>query len=159
MYKQNGLLAFQLAAKDENWRTPVMFYFIYHRIKKDKLQPQSRQDWKRLLDEYVNLPNSIERRYTWSNLTVSGKWDCIDFYGCDYKACAEKQALLRVREKRVKGVRDAEAEERLHRWGANAKSCSSCRGTAYCSVQCQKLHWSSHKEECRKARARSVGST
>jgi len=32
----------------------------------------------------------------------------------------------------------------------SAKRCSRCKQTCYCSVECQKKHWSSHKSECNK---------
>ena len=31
----------------------------------------------------------------------------------------------------------------------NAKCCSSCKSMYYCSKECQKLDWYSHKKECR----------
>lgn len=109
-----------------------------------------KQDWRNLFDDFVRLPHSLERRYSWTNLTISNKWDCIGHYGCDYKACPEKQALLKLREKRVKGVRDPVVEERLDRWGGKARACGGCSVPSYCSKECQKAHWPVHKGSCRK---------
>lgn len=154
IYKRYGLNPFSIAAKRETWRTSIIFYFIAHRIKKEQLKMETREDWRNLLDEFVNLPESLRRRYSWANYTISGKWDCLKYYGCSYEECPEKQALFKLRDERVKGVRDPDVEERLNRWGAKARACGGCLATSYCSTECQKAHWPTHKAKCRK---RKVG--
>lgn len=136
IYKGYGLNPFSSAAKRETYNTSIVFYFITHQIKKDQLKMETKQDWRKLLDEFVNLPRGLERRYSWMNLTISGKWDCIRFYGCAYKSCTEKQELFKLRDKRVRGVRDPDVEERLNRWGAKAKACAGCLESSYCSTEC-----------------------
>jgi len=154
IYKRHGLAPFQIAAKRETFQTSIVFYFVAHQIKKEALKMETKQDWRNLFDEFVRLPHSLERRYSWTNLTISNKWDCIDLYGCDYKACPEKQALRKLREKRVKGARDAVVEERLDQWGGKARACGGCSSTSYCSTGCQKAHWPIHKATCRKGKGR-----
>ncbi|KAJ7261054.1 hypothetical protein C8J57DRAFT_1471511 [Mycena rebaudengoi] len=152
IYKLYGLAPFRKAAKCETFRDPVVFYYVEHHIKRDGLQMRSRADWRKLLLEYINLPHSIEQRYIWANYTISGKWDCIEFFGCDADNCPEQAALFELRKKRVRGVRDPAVEERLDRWGSKPKSCGACKQTAYCSPACQKAHWPMHKPDCLKSR-------
>ena len=38
-----------------------------------------------------------------------------------------------------------------------ASKCASCKRVAYCSKECQKSHWKSHKAECKKASESSSG--
>jgi len=155
VYKRYGLNAFSSAAKRETYDSSIVFYFITHQIKKEQRKMETKQDWRKLFDEFINLPHGLERRYSWMNLTISNKWDCIEFYGCAYKPCGEKQELFKLRGKRVKGVRDADVEERINRWGAKAKACAGCLETSYCSTECQKAHWPVHKAVCRKRTARA----
>lgn len=152
IYKRYGLAPFQIAAKRETFQTSIVFYFVTHQVRKDALKMETKQDWRNLFEDFKNLPPSLERRYSWTNLTVSNRWDCIDHYGCDYRACPEKQALHKLREKRVKGVRDPAVEERLFNWAAKARACSGCSATSYCRPECQKAHWPIHKESCRKGK-------
>ncbi|KAJ7455111.1 hypothetical protein FB451DRAFT_1099421 [Mycena latifolia] len=148
MYRLYGLAPFRRAAKCETWEDPVVFYYIEHHIKRDALQMRTRPEWRRLLNDYINMPRSVERRYQWSNQTISGKWDCLEFFGCDADECPEKKALEELREGRVRGVRDPEIEERLDKWGAKPKACGACGYTSYCSPACQRAHWPTHKAKC-----------
>ncbi|KAJ6565378.1 hypothetical protein B0H10DRAFT_1929122 [Mycena sp. CBHHK59/15] len=152
MYRLYGLAPFRKAAKCETWKDPVVFYYVEHHIKRDNLPMRMRADWRNLLVDYINMPHSIERRYKWSNLTISGKWDCLTSFGCDAEECPEQKALLELRKKRVRGVRDPVIEERLDKWGAKPKACGACGYTAYCSPTCQRAHWSKHKPDCLKRR-------
>ncbi|KAJ6615773.1 hypothetical protein B0H10DRAFT_47836 [Mycena sp. CBHHK59/15] len=156
MYRLYGLAPFRKAAKCETWRDPVIFYYVEHHIKRDSLQMRTRADWRSLLVDYINMPRSIERRYQWSNMTISGKWDCITLFGCDGEDCPEQKALLDLRKKRVRGVRDPAIEERLDNWGAKPKACGACGYTAYCSPTCQRAHWQKHKPDCLKRRKELV---
>ncbi|KAJ7438817.1 hypothetical protein B0H11DRAFT_1884261 [Mycena galericulata] len=158
MYKLYGLAPFRKAAKCETHDDPVVFYYVDHHIKHDGLRMRSREDWRRLLEEYINMPHSVRNRYIWSNLTVSGQWDCLDLYGCSAEECPEKKALLELRKKRVRGVRDAEVEQRLEKWGAKAKGCAACGWNSYCSPACQRADWPKHKPDCLKKRQAVVRS-
>ncbi|KAF7343122.1 MYND-type domain-containing protein [Mycena venus] len=141
------------AARNETHHTPVVFYYVAHCIKRDGLQMRTRADWVRLLTSYVDMPHSTEQRYRWGNMTISGRWDCLEFHGCCAgEACPERRALEALREKRVRGVRDPKVEARLDAWGAKPKACAACGMTAYCSAACQRAHWPKHKLDCLKKR-------
>ena len=46
---------------------------------------------------------------------------------------------------------------RCHKGGDNLMFCGSCRNTRYCDIECQRIDWERHKEECmRCAIARNV---
>ncbi|KAJ6470865.1 hypothetical protein C8R45DRAFT_1014831 [Mycena sanguinolenta] len=153
MYRLYGLAPFHRASRNETHDTPIVFYYVAHHIKRDTLQMTTRADWKRLLADYVAMPESTAQRYRWANLTISGRWDCIEFFGCCAgETCPERRALEALREKRVRGVRDAKVEARLDAWGAKPKACAACGYTAYCSPACQRAHWPKHKPECLKKR-------
>lgn len=158
MYRLYGLAPFRRAAKCKTHEDPVVFYYVERHIKGDSLQMRSRDDWRRLLNAYIDMPHSIQRRYSWSNLTISGKWDCLELFGCSADECPEKAAMVVLRKRRVRGVRDAEVEARLDRWGAKPKSCAACGWTSYCSPMCQRAHWPKHKPECLKKRKTLVRS-
>ncbi|KAJ7667239.1 hypothetical protein B0H17DRAFT_1018721 [Mycena rosella] len=152
MYKLYDLAPFRKAAKCEAHHDPVVFYYVAHRIKRDGLDMCIQQDWRRLLKDYVNMPRSVEQRYMWGNQTISGRWDCLEFFGCDADGCPEQTALEELRAKRVRGVRDPDIEERLERWGSKPRACAACAHTSYCSPTCQRTHWQTHKPECLKKR-------
>ncbi|KAJ7614447.1 hypothetical protein FB45DRAFT_936963 [Roridomyces roridus] len=156
MYKHYGLAPFHKGAKAEKSRDPIVFHYIERQIKRDGLEMRTPADWRRLLDSYINMPRSVNRRYSWSNMTISGKWDCLEYYGCSNgEACPERKALEALREQRVRGVRDPAVEQRLEKWGAKPRQCAACGWTAYCSSECQKVHWADHKPDCLKKRKRA----
>ncbi|KAK7033720.1 MYND-type domain-containing protein [Favolaschia claudopus] len=144
MFRRYGLAPFQKAAKHETHYTPVIFYYVAHRIKQDGLQMRTKKDWRQLLQDYINLPSSVQRRYKWGNSTIARRWELLELYGCCADDCPEEKALIELREKRVRGVRDADVEARLDAWGAKPKACSACARTAYCSSACQRAHWPKH---------------
>ncbi|KAJ7759029.1 hypothetical protein DFH07DRAFT_958175 [Mycena maculata] len=135
---------------------PVVFYYVGHHIQCDA-QMRSGTDWLRLLDAYTDMQHSIEQRYTWSDMTITGKWDCPMFFGCDADECLKK-AMLELRKQRVRGIRNEVVEERLDKWGVKPEACAACGWTSYCSTACQKAHWAKHKSQClekRKSKNRS----
>ncbi|KAF5355434.1 hypothetical protein D9758_006426 [Tetrapyrgos nigripes] len=120
MYKRHGIALFRAAGKPETWRTPVLFHFLSHSLKRATLEMQtqlvassSSPTWKKLLDEYIYLPCSVERRYKWSNLGISDKWDCVEFHGCDNENCPEKAELMEVRDARARKERNGKRDWRL----------------------------------------------
>ncbi|KAJ7593529.1 hypothetical protein C8J56DRAFT_1162352 [Mycena floridula] len=117
MYKRYGLKTLHAASRHMDHRDHVLFYYLYHRINKEKIALNSKADWRALLTDFVNIPKTTDRRYHWLSLTISGKWDCIEYYGCAAQDCPEKKELLKLRAARVLGVRDPEIEERLDEWG------------------------------------------
>ncbi|KAF5343983.1 hypothetical protein D9758_012903 [Tetrapyrgos nigripes] len=159
MYKHHGVAPFSTAGRRETWNTAVLFHFLSHSLKRatPEMQTQliksaSSPAWKNLIEEYIFLPDSIERRYKWSNLNISGKWDCLEYYGCDNPNCLEKAELKKGREARGKRGRNEDWEKRLEAWGGKSKSCASCQETSYCSTDCQKAHWKAgHREKCKEA--------
>ncbi|KAJ7627088.1 hypothetical protein FB45DRAFT_795291 [Roridomyces roridus] len=157
MYRRYGLAPFRAASKAEAHNDPVIFYYIQHRIKGEDLPMRSREDWRKLLAEYVAMPRAARKRYSWANLSVSMQWACLDDrdYGCSFEGCKEREALEALREKRVRGMREAKIEERLEKWGSKPKACSACGWTAYCCGQCQKADWGRHKPECLKKRKKA----
>ncbi|KAJ7579137.1 hypothetical protein C8J56DRAFT_1169896 [Mycena floridula] len=154
IYKRYGLRTFHAASRHMTYDDNVLFYYLYHRINKEKMPLNSKAEWQALLTDFVNIPRTTDRRYHWLALSISGKWHCIEYYGCCAEDCPEKKELLKLRAVRVLGVHDPEIEARLDEW-ARARACSGCLETAYCSPSCQKAHWKSgHKSECeRKERA------
>ncbi|KAK7685948.1 hypothetical protein QCA50_010758 [Cerrena zonata] len=152
MYRHYGISPFSSAGRQEGRDDPVLFYYLQHRIKKEGLGMNTKSDWRKLLQNYVDIPKSAERRYHWENCTISIKWDCLEFYGCNNPACPEKKALMDLRKRRVRGVRVKEVEDRLDKWGSRCPACSACGETAYCSPTCQKEHWPTHKPICVKKR-------
>ncbi|KAJ7154877.1 hypothetical protein C8R43DRAFT_438775 [Mycena crocata] len=166
MYARYGLAPFHRAAKCEKHTDPVVFYYVAHHIKRDGLPMGTLASWHTLLNAYVAMPRATARRYAWANQTVSGRWDCLEYYGCAYGErpdsgrCPEQKALVELRAKRVRGVRDAAVEERLERWGSKPRACAACGTVAYCSPTCQRAHWPEHKPECLKQRkVRASGRT
>lgn len=151
IYKRYDVTPFTAASKHETWETSVMYHYLSRRIRTDDILAMSltkRSNWQKLMNDYASLPNSTERRYKWSNLNISARWDCLTFYGCDNESCEEKKALLKARANRRRGVRDPVWEERLENWGKKSKPCSACQSTSYCSKECQKEHWKEHKPKC-----------
>jgi hypothetical protein len=155
IHKRHGIAPFTAAGKTETPNDPILFYYVQHRIKADNLDVSTKAKWRVLLRDYVNLPRAAEQRYGWANYNISSKWDCIEFYGCKNPDCPEKKALFELRDKRVKGVRVKEVEERLEKWGAKPMPCSACLEVAYCTPECQKAHWKTHKPECLIARKKA----
>ncbi|TEB25434.1 hypothetical protein FA13DRAFT_1738376 [Coprinellus micaceus] len=58
-----------------------------------------------------------------------------------------KQVILKNCSNEVQGCRTREGEV------AQFKRCSACRLVSYCSVSCQKAHWSQHKAACKEHQA------
>ncbi|KAJ7154858.1 hypothetical protein C8R43DRAFT_1186165 [Mycena crocata] len=158
MHTRYGLAPFQRAAKCVGHGDPVLFHYVAHHIKRDALPMGTLAAWRALLGAYVAMPRATEERYEWMTQTISGRWDCLEFYGCEYGEhpdsgrCPEQKALVELRERRVRGVRDAAVEARLERWGSKLPACAACGTVAYCSPTCQRAHWPEHKPKCLKQR-------
>ncbi|KAI0074673.1 hypothetical protein K474DRAFT_1665108 [Panus rudis PR-1116 ss-1] len=152
MYSHYGIAPFEKASHTSDWE--VLFIYLYRRLSKQPDAYRTLKSIQHLLKRYTKVPRSTQRRHRWTALSISGKWDCITLYGCDYNGCPEKKELLKLREKRVRGVRDPIVEERLLKWGVEAKACGNCRQASYCSPACQKAEWPSHKATCKKYTAK-----
>ncbi|CAK5284653.1 unnamed protein product [Mycena citricolor] len=155
MYSLYGLAPFVQASKKETDDDPVLFYYIQHVIKRDKLPMETAAEWEKLLKSYAEMPRTMEKRYQWANYSIGAKWDCLEFFGCEADGCPEQRALFALRDERVRGVRDAQIEERLEKWGTKPRSCAACESVSYCSSSCQKAHWPTHKPQCLKFRRRA----
>ncbi|KAI0074672.1 hypothetical protein K474DRAFT_1665106 [Panus rudis PR-1116 ss-1] len=152
IYSHYGIAPFEKASRLSD--TEILFYYLHRRISKRPEAYKTLKAIQHLLKRYRKIPPSTRERHGWNILTVSGRWDCITLYGCDNAHCPEAQELLKLREKRVRGVRDPAVEERLWKWGAESKACGNCRQTSYCSHACQKADWPSHKAICKKYTAK-----
>ncbi|EPQ55151.1 hypothetical protein GLOTRDRAFT_111140 [Gloeophyllum trabeum ATCC 11539] len=107
-----------------------------------------------LLEKYKNVPRATRQRHSWSVMSLPARWECIDLFGCEYKNCPEKAALLEIQQARKKGTRDPVLEDRLFRWGAEARICSSCKYVSYCGRDCQTADWQNHKAKCKEETAK-----
>ncbi|KAK7014312.1 MYND-type domain-containing protein [Favolaschia claudopus] len=152
IYRRYGLAPFKQASRHEKQHTPMAFYYFAHRIKQDGLQMRTREDWYRLFVDYSKMPRRMHMRYQWGNTPVARRWEYLELYGCCADDCPERRELLRLREVRVRGVRDEAVEARLDEWGAKPKACAACGDVAYCSSSCQRAHWAKHKPDCLKKR-------
>jgi len=146
IYTRYGFAPFAAGAKLDNHE--IIFYFLHRRVSKKPKSYTTVEDWVALLRKYENVPEATRRRHGWMILSVSGRWDCLDLYGCAFEGCPEKSSMQKLRAKRVRGRRDPEVEERLFKWGGASKACSRCRSVSYCSVACQKAHWKEHRPKC-----------
>ncbi|KAJ7714155.1 hypothetical protein B0H16DRAFT_1435632 [Mycena metata] len=151
MYTHYGLAPLQKAGRRESPQDPVVFYYLAHHLK--RLPPPAntapqRADFARLLANYTAMPLSMRKRYGWANLTIAGRWDSLDSYGCEAEGCPEQAVLEQLRARRVRGVREPAVERRLEEWGSKAMACKACGRVAYCSAACQRNHWPTHKPEC-----------
>ncbi|GJE88210.1 zinc finger MYND domain-containing protein [Phanerochaete sordida] len=148
IYSRYGLPPFERAASLSD--SCILFHFLHRRIARKPAQYRSYEAIRGLLRRYTHVARTTRKRCGWRILTVSGRWDCIDLYGCANEGCPEKRALHALRERRTRGVRDPEVEERLFKWGGESKACTNCNTVSYCSKECQSAHWSQHKKACKK---------
>lgn len=121
IYSRYGLDPFERASTLSD--STILFYFIYRRLSKRPQKFQSAQDWIPLLQKYCNVPQTTSKRHGWTILSLSGRWDCLDLYGCANIDCPERAALHALKRRRVRGKRDPAVEERLLQWGAASKAC------------------------------------
>jgi hypothetical protein len=121
IYSRYGLDPFERASTLSD--SMILFYFIHSRLSKKPQKFQSAQDWIPLLQKYRNVPRTTRKRHGWIILSLSGRWDCLDMYGCAYPQCPELAALQELKHRRVRGKRDSVSEDRLYRWGAASKIC------------------------------------
>lgn len=124
IYVRYGVAPFSEAARVSD--TALLAYFLHRRLTKSKHPERyrARGAFEDLIDKYMHVPRATRRRHGWMILGVSGRWDCLTYYGCASPSCPELAELLRIRERRVRGQRDAAIEERLYDWGAKSKMCA-----------------------------------
>ncbi|KAH7905244.1 hypothetical protein BJ138DRAFT_1017982 [Hygrophoropsis aurantiaca] len=146
IYSRYGLDPFERASRLSD--SEIIFYFLHRRLSKKPHKFQNAADWISLLAKYNHVPQATRQRHGWMLKTISGRWDCLDLYGCEYSGCPEKSELFQLKERRVRGRRDPAVEDRLFQWGGASKACSRCRHVSYCSVACQKADWKQHQKQC-----------
>lgn len=151
-----GLAPFQRKYKNRKWSDPITLYYISKRIESENLRLQTREDWHKLLGDFLLLRADTERQWKWSNLSSAGLWDCIENYGCANSNCKEMKALIMVRDFNKKGSREppVAVEERLRGWGEKLKGCTGCRLVVYCCRECQQTAWPTHKTQCKEEKKR-----
>ncbi|KZP23150.1 hypothetical protein FIBSPDRAFT_737762 [Athelia psychrophila] len=152
IYSRYGLAPYERASTLSS--DQIIFYYIYKRLSKHPEKITSAKAWMRFLEKYRKVPRATERRHAWSILTLSGRWDCLEFYGCAYEGCPERAALEEMSAQRVRGERSPEIEDRLWKFGAASKACVQCKHVSYCGKECQIAHWPSHKATCKKEAAK-----
>lgn len=121
IYSRYGLAPYERASTLSS--DQIIFYYIYKRLSKHPEKITSAKAWMRFLEKYRKVPRATERRHAWSILTLSGRWDCLEFYGCAYEGCPERAALEEMSAQRVRGERSPEIEDRLWKFGAASKAC------------------------------------
>ncbi|TFK50998.1 hypothetical protein OE88DRAFT_1630807 [Heliocybe sulcata] len=151
IYSRYGLAPFERAASRISKNHIIFFYFIHRRASKRQQKLVSVDDWVKLLRKYVNVPDATRRRHNWTILSTPDRWECLDGlgYGCSFENCPEKTELVKISQKRVRGQRDPEAEDRLFKFGALSKAWwGRCKHVTYCGKECQAADWPKHKRIC-----------
>lgn len=123
IYSRYGLKPFERAStvRDET----ILFYFLHRRISRKPSAYKSPEAMLTLLQKFANVPRATRNRHSWILLSIAGRWECLDAqFGCENPTCPEKAELLKLREKRQRGVRDPIIEERLYKWGGASKACA-----------------------------------
>ncbi|KIP03878.1 hypothetical protein PHLGIDRAFT_37226 [Phlebiopsis gigantea 11061_1 CR5-6] len=147
IYSRYGLEPFERASTISD--SCILFYFLHRRISRKPAAYRSHDAIRVLLKKYTNIPEAIRRRHGWGILTVSGRWDCLEYYGCVFANCPERTELLELKVRRQRGVCNPDAEARLYRWGDETRMCSTCKTVSYCSAACQKADRIFHKSQCK----------
>lgn len=108
----------------------IIIFFLWRRFSSKPNAYKSPEAILGLLKKYRNVPWTTRQRHGWMTLSISGRWDCIEMYGCKHADCPERQVLLYLKEKRIRGKRDPVIEDRLFQWGGVSKACA--RHVAFC---------------------------
>lgn len=122
IYSRYGVSPFERASNMSD--TIILYYFLYRRLSRKPSAYRTEEAMLGLLKKYANVPETTRRRHGWMILTIYGRWECLDLYGCGNPDCPEKEELLRLGEKRKRGVRDPVVEDRLFQWGGASKACT-----------------------------------
>ncbi|KZT18304.1 hypothetical protein NEOLEDRAFT_1080591 [Neolentinus lepideus HHB14362 ss-1] len=151
IYSRYGLKPFERVASKPSKHGVIFFYFIHRRASKRQQKLISVDDWAKLLEKYVNVPDATRRRHAWTIMTVPDRWESLDSsdYGCSFGSCPERAELLEIQQARVRGQRDAVAEDRLFGFGALSKACHRCKHVSYCGKECQAADWPNHRHTCK----------
>ncbi|CCM03023.1 uncharacterized protein FIBRA_05140 [Fibroporia radiculosa] len=95
----------------------IIFFFLHRRLSRKPSTYKTPDAMLTLLKKFDHVPRTTRKRHGWMILAVSGRWDCLTLYGWGYFCCPELKALLELKDRRVRGVRDPLVEERLFQWG------------------------------------------
>lgn len=123
--------------KDEEGDTPLHKAFIYNRgeIALMILKTQNAEDLLSITNKKDQVP-----------------FDLLDQSSDLYKACQEQIEHPEL-DVKLKQEKSAESKERTcdvcHKENST-KRCGGCKNRTYCSVDCQRLDWPTHKHNCRK---------
>lgn len=129
MYSRYGLEPFERASTISD--SCILFYFLHRRISRKPTAYQSYEAIRVLLKKYLHVPRTTRRRHGWMILSLSGRWECLDYYGCAFPNCPEKSKLLELKGMRRRGVRNAAIEDRLYKWGGESKACTKYVSTPF----------------------------
>ncbi|KZT32457.1 hypothetical protein SISSUDRAFT_537426 [Sistotremastrum suecicum HHB10207 ss-3] len=149
IYKRYGIAPFIRAGESDEWHEPEFFCYVAQRLQDEGLPSRTEEEWKELLGDFRKMPVTVRGRYRWSGLDCAGRWEFIDYYGCDNRDCSEKAELLRHCQRPTGDeVINKEMDRRLYEWGNNMVICDACRSKPYCGVNCQQAAASSHAARC-----------
>ena len=149
IYTRYGIAPFERASSISG--TCILFYFLFRRISRNPAQYRRYDAMKKLLKKYTTLAPAQKSARGWAIMNIADRWGHLEpdtGYGCHYGECPERMALKKLKSQRKRGRRDAVVEERLYKWGAEAKACK-CWKVIYCSRDCQAKDWRNHRAACR----------
>jgi len=151
IFSRYKLSPFEKASQIHDENDTILFNFLYKRLSRKPSAFRTLEGMQGLLQKYTHIPKIVRSRYVWLTLPLSGKWNALEDarYGCCRPECPEKKALLNLKQRRKRGVRNPEVEDRLTTWGEQSKFCKRCWTVTYCSVECQRAHWERHRPDCK----------
>ncbi|KAF9804512.1 hypothetical protein IEO21_09354 [Rhodonia placenta] len=107
----------------------IIIFFLWRRFSSKPNAYKSPEAILGLLKKYRNVPWTTRQRHGWMTLSISGRWDCIEMYGCKHADCPERQVLLYLKEKRIRAKPAQGMSRSVRVW--------------------TKADWKTHKETCK----------